>query len=81
MASGSIQPAIGAGRVPVALQGGNVAALIGNTIEALIDVLDTLGGDPDREDDDPAGQCDEDGVNTLFPIGNGPGCMIADAGV
>ena len=38
------------------------------TLEAFlavaIDLLDTLDGDPDTEDDDPAGQCDEDGVNT-----------------
>ena len=33
-----------------------------------------------REDDDPGGQCDEDGVNTLFPIGNGPEGLIADPG-
>jgi hypothetical protein len=34
----------------------------------------------DDEEDDPAGQCDEDGVNTaLFVLaGHGPGCMIAD---
>lgn len=32
--------------------------------ERMIDRLDELDGDPDLEDDDPAGQCDEDGVNT-----------------
>ena len=32
------------------------------------------------EDDDPAGQCDEDGVNTEFAMarGGGPGCIISD---
>lgn len=58
---------------------------IADAVEILIDVLDTLGGDPDLEDDYPAGQCDEDGINTGSPIVwkhgqsfNGPGCVIAD---
>jgi len=80
MASIAFRPAIGAERAPVALQGANLAVLIGTIIEALIDVMDALGGDPDREDDDPPGQCDEDGVNTALHLlaGSGPGCMIAD---
>jgi len=32
--------------------------------QSLIDHMDALDGDPDEEDDDPAGQCDEDGANT-----------------
>jgi len=32
--------------------------------QCLIDHMDALDGDPDKEDDDPAGQCDEDGANT-----------------
>lgn len=34
----------------------------------------------DDEDDDPTGQCDEDGVNTALHVlaGHGAGCMIAD---
>lgn len=32
--------------------------------ENLIDRLDEIDGDADIEDDDPAGQMDEDGVNT-----------------
>lgn len=32
--------------------------------QSLIDHMDAMDGDPDLEDDDPAGQCDEDGVNT-----------------
>ena len=34
----------------------------------------------DAEEDDPAGQCDEDGVNTQAAMarGTGPGCPIAD---
>ena len=55
---------------------------IANVIEALIGVLDALGGDPDLEDDDPSGQCDEDGINTR-PAGTskqlyGPGCTMSD---
>lgn len=52
--------------------------------EHLIDRLDMIDGDPEREEDDPSGQCDEDEVNTGH--GNfvmhgtsylGPGCPIA----
>lgn len=34
----------------------------------------------DDEDDDPAGQCDEDGVNTALHVlvGRGAGCLIGD---
>jgi hypothetical protein len=53
--------------------------------QSLIDHMDAIDGDPDLEDDDPAGQCDEDGVNTgdglLWAHGkllSGPGCMISD---
>ena len=84
---------------------------IAEAIEVLIDVLDMLGGDPDREDatdleddfslsalavalspgpgckisdpgeeDDPSGQCDEDGINTVYPSGFGAGCVVADEG-
>ncbi|PSO12624.1 MULTISPECIES: hypothetical protein [unclassified Sphingobium] len=56
--------------------------------QAAIDQLDTLDGDADLEDDDPAGQSDEDGVNTgdrVFYLHgvphDGPGCPIADTGV
>ncbi|WP_298190979.1 hypothetical protein [Novosphingobium sp.] len=45
-----------------------MAELIGNTIEALIALLDAMGGDPDLEEDDPHGQCDEDGVNTALHV-------------
>ncbi|GFZ85184.1 MULTISPECIES: hypothetical protein [Sphingobium] len=55
--------------------------------QAAIDRLDDIDGDPDFEDDDPAGQSDEDGVNTgngLFSLHgrgfDGPGCPIADSG-
>lgn len=42
--------------------------------------FETCGTSEDDEDDDPAGQCDEDGVNTELDrlAGHGPGCMIAD---
>jgi hypothetical protein len=52
--------------------------------ECLIERLDEIDGDPDREEDDPSGQCDEDGVNTAFSFirytvgAFGPGCPISD---
>lgn len=53
---------------------------IAEAVEVLIDLLDLIGGDPDAEEDDPPGQCDEDGINTLlaFATGYGPGCTISD---
>lgn len=46
-----------------------------------------LAGHEDDEEDDPSGQCDEDGINTgsrSFAMHgqhhNGPGCPIADPG-
>ena len=61
---------------------------IAEAVEIMIDVLDMIGGDYDAdaeeddmaEDDDPAGQCDEDGINTDFAMirGSGAGCPIAD---
>ena len=34
----------------------------------------------DDEEDDPSGQCDEDGINTLLGLstGSGPGCTMSD---
>lgn len=56
--------------------------------ERLIERLDLMDGDPDAEDDDPAGQCDEDGVNTNSGIflmherkRDGPGCYISEDGI
>ncbi|NML95457.1 hypothetical protein [Novosphingobium olei] len=53
--------------------------------ERLIDRLDEIDGDPDLEDDDPAGQMDEDEINTgqaivyrhgiAYP---GSGCLLSD---
>lgn len=87
MATAAFTPANVAGRAPAALQREGLADLIGNTIEALIALLDALGGDPDLEEDDPQGQCDEDGINTGSPSFwlhgthyDGPGCPIADPG-
>jgi len=73
-------PDVRAARLASALLSRHSAGEIADAIEVLIDVLDALGGDPDGEDDDPAGQCDEDGVNTALHLlaGHGPGCMIAD---
>jgi hypothetical protein len=57
------------------------------TVEYLIAVLDHAESDPDCEDDDPTGQCDEDGINTAHgPVVihglsmDGPGCPIGDPG-
>lgn len=48
--------------------------------QSLIDRLDAMDGDPDDEDDDPAGQCDEDGINTALHVlaQLGAGCRLAD---
>lgn len=53
--------------------------------ERLIDRLDDMTPDPDLEEDDPCGQCDEDGINTHFQAFqmhglnfDGPGCSISD---
>ena len=55
---------------------------IAEAIEILIDVLDAIGGNPDEEEDDPSGQCDEDEVNTTFELAasGSPGCEISDPG-
>lgn len=54
-------------------------------IAAAIDVLDAVDGDPDVEEDDPSGQADEDGINTVIPINMlnrrtlaGAGCLLSD---
>lgn len=57
---------------------------IGDAVEGLIAFLDEMDGDPDLEDDDPAGQCDEDGINSAYHLvrytvgASGPGCPISD---
>lgn len=50
-----------------------------------IDILDALDPDPDLEEDDPAGQCDEDELNTgpqrnalHGRILDGAGCVLSD---
>jgi hypothetical protein len=52
--------------------------------ERLVDRLDELDPDPDLEEDDPSGQCDEDERNTgsgVFMMHGtsymGPGCPIS----
>jgi len=51
-------------------------------IAVSISLLDVVDGDPDAEEDDPCGVCDEDGVNTELGLAgktsSGPGCMISD---
>ena len=55
-------------------------------IEIAIDLADSLDGDTEAEEDDPAGQCDEDEINTcslvsaLYPQSSGPGCPMSDPG-
>ncbi len=51
-------------------------------IELSIAMLDLIDGDPDLEEDDPAGQCDEDGVNTAYERARdtGAGCPWSDPG-
>lgn len=77
-----------AGRIPPA----PVLAVLANyrreDIEAFIaiaiDLLDLADGDPDNEEDDPSGQCDEDGISTAFDTiryqngSKGAGCTISD---
>lgn len=53
--------------------------------QSLIDHMDDMDPDADLEDDDPAGQSDEDGINTgngLYCLHGraqtGPGCAISD---
>ena len=50
-----------------------------------IDILDQTDPDPDLEEDDPGGQCDEDGCNTGLQrnalhgrVLEGPGCVLSD---
>lgn len=54
--------------LPVALLSQAIHRLSRHELEdlaqSLIDHIDAIDGDPDLEDDDPAGQCDEDGINT-----------------
>lgn len=56
--------------LPLALIGQAIPMLSRHDLEALterlIDRLDQVDGDPDIEEGDPAGQCDEDEVNTAY---------------
>lgn len=61
--------------------------VIERLVARLIEHLDEHDGDPDFEDDDPSGQCDEDGINTGMPTifmhgraYDGPGCPIGGLG-
>lgn len=56
-----------------------------NMIAISIDILDAIDPDPDMEDDDPAVQCDEDGINTCSSRNalhgrylDGAGCILSD---
>jgi len=77
--------------LPLALIGQAIPELARSDLvaltERLIDALDSIEGDPDPEDDDPAGQCDEDelncGTDNLVIHGaffGGPGCYFSDGG-
>lgn len=49
-------------------------------IAVAIELADTLDGDPDLEEDDPQGACDEDEISTNLHAswGGGAGCLISD---
>ncbi len=47
-------------------------------IAVAIDLADAMDGNPDAEDDDPAGQYDEDYYTGPAKAGYGPGCTISD---
>ena len=82
----------GGGRpLPIALLAQAVPMLTRHELTALtarlIDRLDEIDGDADLEEDDPSGQCDEDGANcgtgNIVMHGNyfaGPGCYISEGG-
>lgn len=57
---------------------------IAKAAQSLIELLDTIDGDPDTEDDDPSGQYDEDDWTTARKASDmwdyGPGCPLADPG-
>jgi hypothetical protein len=48
--------------------------------EISIALLDLIDGDPDAEEDDPQGACDEDEISTNLHAswGGGAGCLISD---
>lgn len=80
----------GAAALPITLLAQAIPMLTRHDLEALterlIDRLDMIDGNPDEEEDDPAGQCDEDGMNAgsgnFYMHGRsfaGPGCAISDA--
>lgn len=61
--------------------------ILSRLVARAIEHMDEMDGDCDQEEDDPTGQCDEDGINTGNPAfamhGRsyyGPGCLIADGG-
>lgn len=49
-------------------------------IAVAIDLADALDGDIDLEEDDPSGQCDDDGINTDLSAqwACGAGCELSD---
>lgn len=85
MASRSITSG-GASALPLNLLAQAIPMLTRNELarltERLIEHLDSIDGDPDEEDDDPVGQCDEDAHNTnlLHRFNEGPGCVISEGG-
>ncbi len=63
------------------------APALSRLVEQAVNRLDSMDLDPDLEEDDPSGQCDEDGVNCgsgIFTIHggawDGPGCLLGDGG-
>lgn len=88
MMSARFQQGGGASVLPLSLIAQAIPMLSRHELESvterLIERLDSLDGDAEAEEDDPAGQCDEDGVNTghgnFVPHGStffaGAGCPI-----
>ena len=73
-------PPLAAGRIAASLLNRHSAGEIAEAVTVLIDVLDLLGGDPDLEDGDEDGQCNEDEISTNLHAqwGEGAGCEISD---
>lgn len=53
---------------------------IAKAAQSLIELLDTIDGDPDLEDDDPGGDASNEDEPHQHFTDYGPGCPIADPG-
>lgn len=84
MASNPLSFTLAPGMAPVAPLLRLMAQFDRGKVEAFAEIsialLDLMDPNPDDEEDDPSGQCDEDGVNTDLSAASdgGPGCRISD---